>query len=153
MGRAWGACVYGLYVELVLGRAEVLREGADVTLIACGVEIEEALKAADVLAVEGVSTEVVDAFSVKPLDAGTILASVGKTGCAVVAEEHSIIGGLGDAVSHLLAAEHPVPCECVGVQDRFGKSGAFEELMSAFGLDAQALAAAARRVQERKLSS
>lgn len=153
MGRAAVPCVYAQDVELEIGRAYVLREGTDVTLIACGVEIEEALKAADALAAEGVSAEVVDAFSVKPLDADTILASVRKTGCAVVAEEHSIIGGLGDAVSHLLAAEHPVPCECVGVQDRFGKSGAFEELMAAFGLDAQALTAAAQRVRERKLSS
>ena len=80
MGRAAVPCVYAQDVELEIGRAYVLREGADVTLIACGVEIEEALKAADVLAAEGVSTEVVDAFSVKPLDAGTILASVGKTG-------------------------------------------------------------------------
>lgn len=153
MGRAAVPCVYAAGVELELGRAYVLREGTDVTIAACGVEIEEALVAADALSAQGIHAEVIDVFSVKPLDAATILASVAKTGCVVVAEEHSVIGGVGDAISHLLAREHPAPCEFVGVEDRFGKSGAFEELMSAFGLDADAIQAAAKRAMERKASA
>lgn len=151
MGRAAVPCVYASDVELELGRAYVLREGSDVTIVACGVEIEEALQAARALADEGVSAEVIDAFSVKPLDAQTILTSIRKTGCAVVAEEHSVIGGLGDAMANLLARELPVPCSFVGVADRFGKSGSFDELMDAFGLSAPHLVEAAHRSMERKL--
>ena len=150
MGRASVPCVYDDGVQLEMGRAYVLREGTDVTLIACGVEIDEALKAADLLAADGVSAEVIDAFCVKPLDKETLLASIGKTGCAVTAEEHSVIGGLGGAVCELLAAEMPVPVECVGMRDRFGTSGEFEELMRAFELDAPAIAAAAKKAMNRK---
>ncbi len=153
MGRAQVPCVYASDVDLEIGRAYVLREGADVTIIACGVEIDEALKAACALECEGIQVEVIDAFSVKPLDEETILASVAKTGCAVVAEEHSVNGGLGEAVASLLARQAPAPCEFVGMQDRFGKSGSFDELMVAFGLDSAAIAKAASRAMERKASS
>lgn len=149
MGRASVPCVYDDEVELEIGRAYVLREGTDVSIVANGVEIREALLAADALAEEGISAEVIDAFSVKPLDADTILASAGKTGRVVVAEEHSVIGGLGSAVSELLAANHPTPVEFVGVRDRFGKSGEFEELMRYFELDAQAIVEAVKKVLAR----
>ena len=149
MGRASVPCVYDDEVELEIGRAYVLREGADVSIVATGVEIREALLAADALAEEGISAEVIDAFSVKPLDADTILASAGKTGRVVVAEEHSVIGGLGSAVSELLAANRPTPVEFVGVRDRFGKSGEFEELMRYFELDAQAIVEAVKKVLAR----
>ena len=149
MGRASVPCVYDDDVELEIGRAYVLREGADVTIIACGVEIREALAAADALAERGVSAEVIDAFSVKPLDEETILASVAKTGRVVVAEEHSVIGGLGSAVAELLAEKHPAPCAFVGMRDRFGKSGEFEELMSYFGLDSAAVVEAVEKVMAR----
>lgn len=149
MGRASVPCVYDDDVELELGRAYVLREGTDVTIVACGVEIREALAAADVLAAQGVSAEVIDAFCVKPLDEGTILASVRKTGCVVVAEEHSVIGGLGSAVAELLARTHPVPVEFVGVRDRFGKSGEFEELLAYFSLDAASIVEAVKTVRAR----
>ena len=149
MGRASVPCVYDDEVELEIGRAYVLREGTDVSIVANGVEIREALLAADALAEEGISAEVVDAFSVKPLDADTILASAGKTGRVVVAEEHSVIGGLGSAVSELLAANRPTPVEFVGVRDRFGKSGEFEELMRYFELDAQAIVEAVKKVLAR----
>lgn len=149
MGRASVPCVYDDDVELEIGRAYVLREGADVTIIACGVEIREALAAADALAERGVSAEVIDAFSVKPLDEETILASVAKTGRVVVAEEHSVIGGLGSAVAELLAEKHPAPCAFVGMRDRFGTSGEFEELMSYFGLDSAAVVEAVEKVMAR----
>ena len=150
MGRASVPCVYATGTQMEWGKAQVLREGSDVTLIACGVEIEEALMAAAALEVQGISAEVIDAFSVKPLDADTLLASVAKTRCVVTAEEHSIMGGLGDAVARLLAEHDPVPCESVAVRDHFGKSGQFDELMSAFGLDSSAIVAAAERALDRR---
>lgn len=150
MGRASVPAVYAPDVELEVGKAYVLREGSDCTLIACGVEIAEALKAADALAEKGISAEVIDAFCVKPLDAETIGASLAKTGCAVVAEEHSIYGGLGSAVSELVAQTNPVPVELVGVQDCFGKSGEFNELLKYFGLDADALVQAVEKAISRK---
>ena len=150
MGRAAVPCVYDDDVELEIGRAYVLREGSDATVVACGVEIREALAAADMLAEEGVSIEVIDAFSVKPLDEDTITASVAKTGCCVVAEEHSVHGGLGSAVAECLARKNPAPCEFVGVQDRFGKSGEFEELLGYFNLDAAAIVEAVKRARDRK---
>lgn len=146
MGRAAVPCVYAETNRFGFGRAYVLREGSDVTLIACGVEIRESLLAAEQLAKEGISVEVIDAFSVKPLDEDTILKSVAKTGCVVVAEEHSKIGGLGDAVAHLLVREMPVACQFVGMDDRFGKSGEFEELLERFELDSNAIIAAVKRV-------
>lgn len=149
MGRASVPCVYDDEVELEIGRAYVLREGTDVSIVANGVEIREALLAADALAEEGISAEVIDAFSVKPLDVDTILASAEKTGRVVVAEEHSVVGGLGSAVSELLAANRPTPVEFVGVRDRFGKSGEFEELMRYFELDAQAIVEAVKKVLAR----
>ena len=149
MGRAAVPCVYDDEVELEIGRAYVLREGSDVTIVANGVEIREALAAADALAEEGISAEVIDAFSVKPLDGATILESVAKTRCVVTAEEHSVIGGLGSAVCELLAGADPVCVECVAVRDRFGKSGEFEELLGYFNIDATAIVEAVKKVRER----
>ncbi|WP_251198457.1 transketolase family protein [Anaerotardibacter muris] len=150
MGRASVPAVYAPDVQLEVGKAYVLREGSDVSIVACGIEIAEANKAADLLAAEGISAEVIDAFSIKPLDRETILASLSKTGCAVVAEEHSIYGGLCSAVSELCAEELPVPLEFVAVRDRFGKSGEFEELMAYFGLDAASIVQAAKKAVTRK---
>ena len=149
MGRATVPCVYADDVELELGRAYVLREGTDVTIVANGVEIREALVAADLLTEQGISAEVIDAFSVKPLDEETILASAEKTGCVVVAEEHSQYGGLCSAVSELLATKRPTPCEFVAMKDRFGKSGEFQELMAYFKLDAAAIVEAVKNVMAR----
>ena len=150
MGRASVPAVYADGVELELGRAYVLREGSDATIVACGVEVEQALKAAQMLAAEGVEVEVIDAFSVKPLDEDTVLASVGKTGRAVVAEEHSVYGGLGSAVAETLARSNPAPVEFVGMRDAFGKSGEFDELMAYFNLDARAIVEAVKKVMARK---
>lgn len=146
MGRAAVPTVYSPDMRFEAGRAYILREGEDVTIIANGVEIREALLAADILAEEGISAEVVDAFSVKPLDEDTIAASAAKTKHVVVAEEHSVIGGLGAAVSRLLSQRCPVPCEYVGVNDRFGKSGEFDDLMAFFGLDAPSIVNAVKKV-------
>lgn len=150
MGRASVPAVYAPDVELELGKAYVIDEGSDVSIIACGLEVTEARKAAEKLAEEGISAEVIDAFSVKPLDTETILASLAKTGCAVVAEEHSVYGGLCSAVSELCAESQPTPLEFVAVRDRFGKSGEFEELMAYFALDADSIVQAAKKVLTRK---
>lgn len=146
MGRAAVPAVYAPGVELEVGRAYVLREGTDVTIVANGVEIREALLAADELAERGISAEVIDAFCVKPLDEETILASARKTGRVVVAEEHSKFGGLCSAVAETLALNHPTRCAFVAMNDKFGKSGSFEELMSYFGLDSKAIVEAVESI-------
>ena len=127
-----------------------LREGSDVSIVACGVEIDEALKAAELLAAEGISAEVIDAFCVKPLDEDTILASVEKTGCIVTAEEHSVIGGLGGAVSEVVCETIPVPVVKVGVEDVFGRSGPAVELLHIYGLDAENIVKKAKQALELK---
>lgn len=146
MGRAAVPAVYDADVQLQIGKAYVLREGSDATIIANGVEIREALLAANELAEQGVSVEVIDAFSVKPLDADTIAASVSKTGRAVVCEEHSVYGGLCSAVSEVLAQRCPAPCAFVAMKDQFGKSGEFEELMDYFGLNSAAIVEAVKNI-------
>lgn len=147
MGRASVPCVYEPGCTLEIGGSRTLREGSDVTIIACGVEVNEALIAADHLAEEGIQAEVIDAYSVKPLDEAAILASAAKTGRVVVAEEHSVIGGLGAAVCALLSEKQPTRTALVGVRDQFGTSGEFEELMRHFCLDAQAIEEAVRSLQ------
>jgi transketolase len=142
MGRANVPQIYGEADDFELGKARVLRSGEDVTIVACGVEVYLALEAADRLAAEGIQAEVIDAFSLKPLDAMTILDSARKTGFVITAEEHSVIGGLGAAVAELFAAWPGVlhrPLGFIGVQDRFGTSGDFNELFREYGLDSQAI--------------
>ena len=150
MGRATVPCVYSDDIELQFGKSFVLREGRDVSIVACGVEVEQAMKAADMLAEQGIEAEVIDAFSVKPLDVEGISASARKTGCVVTAEEHSVIGGLGSAVAEALSSNAPTPMELVGIRDRFGKSGAYEELAQYFEVDAAAIVEAVKRVISRK---
>lgn len=146
LGRATLPEVYPDGVEWELGKANVLVKGTDVTIAAAGVMVAEALAAAELLAADGVSAEVIDVATIKPLDVETIVASAKKTGRVVTAEEHSIIGGIGSAVAEALAENHPVPMKRVGVNDVFGTSGDPDELMVHFGLTAADIAAAARRL-------
>ncbi|MDZ4654924.1 MAG: transketolase family protein [Coriobacteriia bacterium] len=146
LGRVGVPKVYDADFELELGKAYVLREGSDVTLAACGVMVAEALKAADLLASEGFSAEVIDVASIKPIDSETLVASVRKTGRVVTCEEHSVIGGLGSAVAELLGEAYPAPMRRVGVKDVFGTSGEPEELMTYFGLTASDIVRAAREL-------
>jgi transketolase len=150
LGRAAVPVIYGDDYVFELGRARVLREGTDVTLAACGVMVEQALAAADVLAAGGISAEVIDVSTIKPLDTETIAASARKTGAMVTCEEHSIIGGLGSAVAEALGELAPVPLERIGVRDVFGTSGEPGELMAHFGLTGLDIAEAARGVLERR---
>lgn len=126
-----------------LGKAVTLREGSDVTIVACGLMVGAALEAAESLAKQGVEAEVINAHTVKPLDADTICASAEKTGRVVTAEEHSIMGGLGGAVCEVLSERHPVPVRRVGVRDTFGESGPAVELLHKYGLDAEGIEKAA----------
>ena len=143
LGRIGLPEVYAEDVEVELGRANVLRTGADVTLIACGVMVKQALDAAERLSGEGISAEVIDVVSIKPLDTDTLLASARKTGAVVTCEEHSIIGGMGSAVAELLGENAPTPLKRVGVRDVFGTSGEPDELMEHFKLTAPHIAQAA----------
>ena len=149
LGRASVPDVHPDSFELELGRAYVMRTGQDVTLVACGVMVGEALKAADLLAAQDVSAEVIDASSIKPLDAECIVASARKTGGVVACEEHSIIGGLGSAVAEVLGEHEPVPFARVGVRDVFGTSGEPAELLAHFGLTGDDIANAALDVVAR----
>ncbi|MCL2324500.1 MAG: transketolase family protein [Actinomycetia bacterium] len=146
LGRAGVPELYTAEDDFELGRAKVLRAGDKVSLIACGVEVSAALEAADILAARDISAEVIDAFSIKPLDTATILESAARTGRVVTCEEHNIIGGLGSAVAETLSEGFPCPLLRVGVQDRFGQSGEPDELLRFFGLDAPAIVEAALRL-------
>jgi len=119
------------------GKALILREGSDITIIAVGLMVQEALQAAEALAKKGISAEVINPRTVKPLDEKTILNSVRKTGRALTAECHTIVGGLGSAVSEILSQYYPAPMAFVGVEDRFGQSGNPDELLKHYGLTAK----------------
>lgn len=146
LGRAGSPEVYPEGFELEVGRSYVLREGTHVTLAACGVEVSQALEAAQILAAEGISAEVIDVATVKPIDVDTLAVSVAKTGRIVTCEEHSVLGGMGSAVSEVLSEVCPVPTRRIGIDDRFGTSGEPAELMEHFGLTAEHIAAAAREL-------
>lgn len=133
-----------------IGKAYVLNEGKDVTIFATGHMVWEALQAAEALEGEGIFAEVVDVATIKPLDTETVLASVMKTGAAVVAEEHNMAGGLGELIAGVLAASLPKPIEYINGKDLFGQSGTPDELLKAYGLDADHIADAARKVINRK---
>ena len=122
--------------EFQIGKGILMREGTDVTIVACGLMVQAALEAAEALAAKGVSAEVIDMHTVKPLDEELLVASAKKTGRVVTCEEHSVIGGLGSAVCDALAEACPVPVRKVGVNDVFGESGPAVDLLAKYGLDA-----------------
>ena len=134
----------------VIGKAIVLNEGTDVTIIATGHLVWEALLAAEELEAKGISAEVINIHTIKPLDEEAILKSVAKTSCVVTAEEHNILGGLGESVARTLSLNHPKPQEFVAVQDSFGESGTPEQLMEKYKLNSQAIVEAVARVIKRK---
>lgn len=133
-----------------IGKANVYREGSDVTIIACGQLVYEALIAAEKLSQEHIETEVIDMHTIKPLDTATVLRSMKKTGCVVTAEEHQVTGGLGSAVAEALMQRYPVPQEMVGMPDCFGESGQPQELLEKYGMTADDITAAVRKVLKRK---
>lgn len=133
-----------------IGKAVMLNEGTDVTIIATGHLVWEAIQAGEELEKLGINAEIINIHTIKPLDEEAVLNSVTKTGCVVTAEEHNRLGGLGDSVAQLLATKRPTPQEFVAVNDSFGESGKPAELMEKYGLNAAAIVAAARKVITRK---
>lgn len=148
-GRPKIAAIYDAMYRFEIGKASVLRPGADVTLIACGIMVGIALEASAQLGVEGISARVIDMATIKPVDRDTVLAAARETGAIVTAEEHQTHGGLGTAVARVLADSLPTPIAFVGV-DRYGTSGKWDELLGYFELTPARLAAAAREVIARK---
>jgi transketolase len=137
-------------MPFVIGKGILLSEGTDVSIFATGHLVWEALLACQQLESEGISAEVINIHTIKPLDNELILASVRKTGCAVSAEEHQLNGGLGDSIAQLLSRNYPKPLEMVGVNDQFGESGTPEALMEKYGLNAASIVEAAKRAIHRK---
>ena len=133
-----------------IGKAWLVRQGKDVTIIATGHLVWEAIQAAEKLEEEGIDAEIINIHTIKPLDEDAILKSVGKTGCIVTAEEHNKIGGLGESVARLLTTTKLVPQEFVAVNDSFGESGKPAELMTKYGLDAENIILKARKVISRR---
>ncbi len=144
LGRADFPLIYPEDVKFEIGKADVLREGSDVTLIGTGQMVSYCLDAAKALSEEGISAEVINISTIKPLDVDAAIGSVKKTGCAVTAEEHSIIGGLGSAVAEAISESCPVPLVRVGTKDTFGESGKAEMLMEKYGLTAKDIVKAAK---------
>lgn len=136
--------------EFVIGKGIQLTEGSDVTIVATGHMVWEALQAAEKLEQENISAEVINIHTIKPLDEDIILKSVGKTACIVTAEEHNIWGGLGESVSRVLSQKMPAPQEYVAVQDSFGESGTPTELMQKYGLTADNIVSKAKAAIKRK---
>lgn len=136
--------------DFVLGKAQVLNEGRDISIFACGHLVWKAVEAARILEEKGISVDLVNIHTIKPLDTEAVLASIKKTGCAVTAEEHNIIGGLGDSIAQVAAKDHPIPIEYIGTNDTFGESGKPTELLTKYGLDTEFIVAAAMKVMARK---
>lgn len=144
LGRSAVPLIYPEDAEVEIGKGACLREGSDYTVIAAGIMVSEALEAAEQLAKEGISVRVIDMHTVKPIDAEIIVKAAKETKGIVVAEEHSVIGGLGGAVAEVVCQHQPVKMKLVGVMDTFGESGKPAELLKKYGLTADAVAAAVK---------
>lgn len=134
----------------VIGKAQQFSEGTDVSIFACGHMVWNAIQAGAALQERGLSVEVINIHTIKPLDEEAVLNSIRKTRCAVTVEEHNIIGGLGDAIAQVATRNQPVPIEMVGTKDTFGESGTPDQLLKKYGLDVPDIIAAAEKVMTRK---
>ncbi|MDD2402874.1 MAG: transketolase family protein [Clostridia bacterium] len=150
MGRSAVPVIYQQDYDFTIGKASVLKEGQDVSVLACGIIIAESLKAAEELAQEGISVKVINVATIKPIDKEAIVKAAQETGAIVTVEEHSIIGGLGSAVAEVLVENEPVPMERVGVMDIFGESGKPQALLEKYGLTAKEVVSAVKKVLARK---
>ncbi|HVG11880.1 MAG TPA: transketolase C-terminal domain-containing protein, partial [Flavisolibacter sp.] len=137
--------------DFVIGKAQQFSEGTDVTLFACGHMVWNAIQAGVALEEKGLSVEVINIHTIKPLDVEAVLASIRKTRCAVTVEEHNIIGGLGDAIAQVAAKNFPIPIEYIGTKDTFGESGTPDQLLKKYGLDIPDIITAAEKVVARKV--
>jgi len=138
--------------DFVIGKAQVLSEGTDISIFACGHLVWKAIQAGKILEEKGYSVELINVHTIKPLDEEAIIKSISKTGCAVTCEEHNIYGGLGESVARVAAKNRPIPIELVGTKDTFGESGKPEELLKKYGLDSTDIVTAAEMVLARKKS-
>ena len=136
--------------DFKIGKAQILNEGIDISIFACGHLVWKAVEAARILEARGISVDLINIHTIKPLDTEAIIASIKKTGCAVTAEEHNILGGLGDSIAQTAAKNHPIPIEYIGTNDTFGESGKPEDLLVKYGLDTDNIVAAADKVLARK---
>jgi len=136
--------------DFVIGKAQQLTTGNDVSIFACGHMVWKAIEAGKILEEKGFSVEVINIHTIKPLDIQAVLNSIKKTKCAVTVEEHNIIGGLGDSIAQVATTNFPVPIEYIGTNDTFGESGKPLELLSKYGLDTPFIVAAAEKVMKRK---
>ena len=134
----------------VIGKADLLKEGSDISIFATGHLVWKAIEAIALLEAEGINAELINIHTIKPLDEEAILASANKTRCVVTAEEHQQNGGLGDSIAQLLGRKLPLPIEMIAVQDIFGQSGTPEQLLAEYGLESSDIAAAAKRAISRK---
>ncbi len=150
VGRNKVPTLFGEDYTFKIGKAHVFHEGKDAAIIATGIMVAEALKARDLLKAEGIDAGVINMSTIKPLDAGAVIAAARRCGAVVTAEEHSIIGGLGGAVAEVLAESAPVPLVRIGVKDTFGTSGDQEGLLKHYGLSANDIAKAVKEVIKKK---
>ncbi|NLM20252.1 MAG: transketolase family protein [Peptococcaceae bacterium] len=150
MGRLAVPVLFAENYKFSIGKANIIREGQDATIIANGLMVAKALQAAEELSGQGIETTVVNCASLKPLDKDTILKVARQTGAVVTAEEHNIIGGLGSAVAEILSENYPVPLYRVGIKDTFGESGSPEELLEKYGLTSTVIVQAVETVLQRK---
>ena len=149
LGRAPVPNFYQEDDDIQLGKGKCIREGKDLTVIATGIMVSEAMMAAEKLQEEGVDVRVVDINTIKPIDRDIIIKAAKETGRIVTAEEHSVIGGLGSAVAEVVVRECPVAMEMVGQLDTFGESGKPDQLKEKYGMDAEAVIRACRKIMER----
>jgi transketolase len=150
LGRNKVPTIFAADYDFAIGKGSLLRDGSDLTFIGTGLMTAQALAAAELLQLQGISARVIHVGTVKPLDEELIIAAASETGAVVTVEEHSIVGGLGGAVAELLAEKFPAPLKRVGINDRFGLSGKAEELLKYFGLMPENLVEAAKEVLLRK---
>ncbi len=136
--------------DFVIGKAHVISEGTDVSIFACGHLVWKAIEAGRILEEKGISVEIINVHTIKPLDSVAVLASISKTKCAVTCEEHNIIGGLGDSIAQLASKNLPIPIEFIGTNDTFGESGTPAQLLTKYGLDAPNIVEAVEKVLVRK---
>jgi transketolase len=149
-GRAESAVITTEDTPFELGKAQTFREGGDVAIIACGILVYTALIAAEELAKDGIKCRVVNNHTIKPMDEPAIVDAAADCGAVVTVEEHQVQGGMGSRVAEILAEQHPVPIQFVGVHDRFGQSGSPQELIEEYGMGASAIVAAVKRALARK---
>jgi len=133
-----------------IGKAHIVSEGKHVTVVACGIMVNEAIRAGELLREKGISIEIINMSTIKPLDEKAIIKSAKKTGCVITCEEHSVIGGLGGAVSEVLSESYPVPVKRLGIRDCFGQSGSPEELMAEYGITSHDIVRAAESLIKKK---